>query len=50
VNHFVTNGSSIDFDWSLSVLDRTKMKGNGASSLMSFELELGVNLWTLMGE
>jgi hypothetical protein len=50
VNHFVTNGSSIDFDWSLGVLNRTKMESNGTSSLMSFKLELGVNLWPLMGE
>jgi len=50
VNHFVTNGSSIDFDWSLMVLNRTKLKGMGTSSLMSFRLELGVNLWPLMGE
>ena len=50
MNHFVTNGLSIDFDWSLSVLNRTKIKGNGTSSLMSFKLELEVNLWPLMGE
>ena len=50
MHHFVTSGSSIDFDWSLSVLNRTKMKGNVTSSLMSFKLGLGANLWPLMGE
>jgi len=44
VNHFVINGSSIDFDWSLGVLNRTKMKGTGTTSLMSFRLGLGANL------
>jgi hypothetical protein len=46
--HLITNGTDVGFDWSRSVLSRTKMKGNGTGSLMSLKLKLGANLWPLM--